>query len=226
MRRVTAVAGVVLALGLSACGSSSGSGSGSATTKAEAAATTAAATTVAKGADTSAAGSEGSSSAKVTNLSDAKTKMAADSGLNATQAGCIVDKLVGAVGETKALALVNDDRDLEQMSADDAKTASSAVLGCVSKEDFAKVIADSLYTELQSAGVTKDQASCVGTRLIDIITPEGLLGGASGIDFENMDPATQGKFFQVFADCLPAEVLGQLGGLAAENGVGSSTSAP
>jgi hypothetical protein len=220
MRRTTLLVSVVLALGLSACGSQSADSDSAATTAAVGTAV-AAPTTVAESSDTTMAVSTGT---KAKTVADAKAQMQADSGLSTAQAGCIVDKLVAAVGETKALELVNVEDDLTEMSPADQKTAGDALLTCVSKDDFATLIADGLYDEMGSLGVTKAQATCVGSKMIELVTPEGLIGlGNGAFDFENMDPADQGKLFQIFVDCLPPDVIGKMAG--AIDGAGSTTAA-
>lgn len=213
MRRTTLLVGVVLALGLSACGSKS-SDTGSAATTAPAATTTAAASSATTSSATTGAAS---GVVKATTIADAKAQMEADSGLSTVQSGCIVDKLVAAVGEKKALEIVNIEDDLATMDSADQKTAGDALLGCVSKEDFATLIADGLLGEMKDLGVTDVQAKCVGTKMIELVTPEGLLGLGRGVfDLENMDPAQQGKLFQIFVDCLPPDVLGKMAGAATD----------
>lgn len=225
MRRATALVGVVLALSLSACGSKSSGTNAVATTIAKSAApssTGTSASTAAMTATTKAA----PSGPKAATLAEAKTQMQTDSGLTSTQASCIVDKLVSAVGESKALDLVNVETDLSEMSAEDQKTAGGAVIGCVSNDDFAKLIADGLLSEMKDLGVTQEQANCVGTKMITVITPEALLGlGSGSFDLEKMDPADQGKLFQIFVDCLPPDLLGKLAqsAAAADAGFGGTT---
>lgn len=222
MRRTTLLVGVVLALGLSACGSKSSDSNSAATTAA--AVTTAAAPTTTTVAESSEATTAASSSAKATTIADAKARMQADSGLSTAQAGCIVDKLVAAVGESRALDLVNIEDDLEDMSPADQKTAGDALLACVSKDEFATLIADGLLSEMEGLGVTEAQAKCVGTKMIELVTPEGLIGlGNGAFDFENMDPADQGKLFQIFVDCLPPEVIGKMAAGAAGDDTTSTT---
>lgn len=211
MRRATVLAGVVLALGLSACGAST-SGSSTVTTTpattAAAAATTTAAELVAPSTDRPAG------SAKT--LGEARAAVAAESGLSDEQAGCVVDKLAAAVGEDKAIELTNDPREIEELPAGDSKAVLDSVLSCVTKEDMAAMISESFYTDLKDSGVTEAHAECVGTKLMEVVTPETLYKmGASQDSFEALDPADQGKMFQAVIDCVPPEVMGRL---AADNG--------
>ena len=94
------------------------------------------------------------------------------------------------------------------------------MFGCIDKKDFAKTAAASFYTQFKDLGITQDQADCIGTKLVEVLTPEGLLGlSATAIGDAGMDPDTSAKLLQVITDCVPSGVLGELTG-------GATTTAP
>lgn len=202
-RAVVALAATLVALSLAACSSSTRAGAG------------AAATTTVVGAATPAAGGTSPSTTegpKAKTLAEAPKIIAADSGVTDAQATCIVDKLVAAVGPDTALTIVNDSSDITARAPAERKAAADALFGCIDKQDFAKTAADSFYAQYKDSGITRAQADCIGGKLIDVLTPEGLLGlSSTALDDATMNPDTQAKLLQVITGCVPSGVLGQLG---------------
>lgn len=222
MRRRSALVGLAIAtaLGLSGCGSATSSSTATPTSAATSATTAAVSTTAA----TTAVPARAAGSAKT--LVEARAAIAAESGIDDTQAGCVIDKLVAAVGEARAIELTNDPRDVAELAPADGKTVLDAVLGCVSREELATLIADAFLEEGTEAGVTRAHADCVSGKLVTVMTAEALYRMGSGEDgFAALDPADQGKMFNAVIECVPPEVLAKLGEAAAAQGA-TSTSAP
>ena len=219
MRRSPLLAVVLTVVVMSACGGSSANTTAAPTTTAAAATaptTATATTTVAAAATTTAAATPTTSaSPRATSLADAPGVLAADGGFSAAQAGCIVDKLVATVGDTRALSLADDQREFSALGVDDKKAVTDSVVTCVPKDQYAALIATNLQHDLKDAGITTEQATCLGTGLVDVVTVETLLGiGGEGFNFDSIDPDAQAKFINVFTTCLPPEVLGKLANLA------------
>ena len=210
---------------LAACGSSTNKPGSSASTAG--AATTAplasgSATTPPAGADTSAV-------PRATSLADAKRVVAEGNGLTDTQAACVVQKLADAVGETKTLAIVNDTRAIDELPVDDSKAATAALVACVDKKDFGKIIADSFYEALRDVGVTQAHATCFGDKLVESLTPEALVGlGSGGASLDDLDSTTQAKVVAALGACLPPDLFGQLSGAVTPSttAAGATTSKP
>ena len=202
-RAVAALAATLVALSLAACSSATSAGAGGG-----------AATTV-LGAATPAAGGTNPSTTegpKARTLAEAPKVIAADSGVTDAQATCIVDKLVATVGAATALTIVNDKSDITARPPAERKAAADALFGCIDKQDFAKTAADSFYAQYKDSGITRAQADCIGGKLVDVLTPEGLLGlSSTALDDATMNPDTQAKLLQVITGCVPSGVLGQLG---------------
>ena len=218
MRRVTPL--VLLAVACLAACSSSGSTS---TTTAAVASTPGAGATVPEAsgsATTPPAGPTTTAAPRAKTLAEAKQVVATGNSLTDAQASCVVDKMVVAVGEARTLMIVNDVRDLSEMAVDDAKTATAALVACVDKKDFGKVIAESFYESLKDIGVTQQQATCFGDKLVATLSSEALAGLSSVGSLDQLDPATQGQVLAALGACLPPDLLGQLG---ATPGAGAST---
>ena len=213
MRQSPLLAVVLTVVVMSACGGSSANTTAAAAT---APTTATATTTVAAAATTTAAATPTTSaSPRATSLADAPGVLAADGGFSAAQAGCIVDKLVATVGDTRALSLANDQREFSALGVDDKKAVTDSVVTCVPKDQYAALIATNLQHDLKDAGITTEQATCLGTGLVDVVTVETLLGiGGEGFNFDSIDPDAQARFINVFTTCLPPEVLGKLANLA------------
>ena len=201
MRRAPLVAVVLLAVGLSACSSAS-STSGAAPTTVT--------TTDAAGA-TTAAGAAGDPAGATTTVPRAKTiaeapaVIAAEAGLTTPQAECVVGKLAASLGNDRALAVVNASRDLVAQSDADRKAAGAALVACIDRNDFAKVISDNAYAVLKDLGATREQTDCMATKILDTLTPEGLLNLASnGLSFDGADPAEQAQLLKIVTECMPS----------------------
>lgn len=214
MRRTTFALVVTATLALSACGGSGGSTTAAPTT---AAPTTAAPTTVPRTTTTEVAVTLPATTAtpRAASIADAPAVLMADGGFTADQARCIVDALVASRGEAAALDLANDGRGLAALPAADRTAVVDSVTTCVPKDQYATLIASTLLTDLADAGITQEQASCLGTGLADVLAVDTLLGlGSGGFDFASIAPETQAKFITVFTTCLPPEMLGKLAKLA------------
>jgi hypothetical protein len=197
------MAAVLIALALSACGSSS--------KQSTAPSSTAAASAAASSAPSTSAGATTSGAPKVTKLADAPALIAAEAGVSNDQAKCIVDQMVSTAGAAKALVLVNDNRDLTELEPADRKVVGDALVTCVPKDQYAAIIAGTLMKDLDGSGITTDQAKCVGTKLVEAVTPDMPFGLASdALAFDKMTPEAQAKFISVFTACLSPEVLAKL----------------
>ena len=220
MRRLTPLV-LLAAACITAC-----SGSGSVSTTAPGRTTVAAATT-APGASGSAttppAGPTTTAAPRAKTLAEAKQVIATGNSLTEAQASCVVDKMVAAVGDARTLTIVNDVRDLTEMAAEDSKTATSALVACVDKKDFGKVIADSFYESLKDIGVTQQQATCFGDKLVATLSAEALVSLGSIGALDQLEPATQGQVLAALGACLPPDLLGQLG---ASTGAAATTIKP
>lgn len=207
MHRAPLVVVVLFTVGLSACSSAS-STSGAAPSKAVT--TAAGAGTTAAGAGTT-AGATGDASDATTTVPRAKTiaeapaVIAADAGLTNQQAECVVRKLAETLGNDKALAVVNASRDLVDQAEADRKAAGAALVACIDRKDFVKVISDNAYAVLKDLGATREQADCMAAKILDTLTPDGLLNLASnGLNLDGMDPAAQAQLLKIVAECMPS----------------------
>ena len=212
---------------LTACGGSSTKDAGSSASTASATATTA---PLVSGSETTPpAGAATTAVPRATSLADAKRVVAQGNSLNDTQAACVVQKLTDAVGETRAIAIVNDASALDVLPGDENKIATAALVACVDKKDFGKVIANSFYEALKDVGVTQAHATCFGDKLVESLTPEALVGlGSTGASLDELDPATQAKVVAALGACLPADLFGQLSGALTPSttAAGATTSKP
>lgn len=215
MRRTTLALVAIATLAVSACG---GDDAGTTAAPATAAPTTAAVTTtVPRTTTTEVAITLPATSAtpRATSIADAPAVLMADGGFTAEQARCIVDALVASRGEAAALDLANDGRGIGALPADERTAVVDTVTTCVPKDQYATLIASTLLTDLADAGITQEQASCLGTGLADVLAVDTLLGlGGEGFTFGSIAPETQAKFITVFTTCLPPEMLGKLAKLA------------
>lgn len=214
MRRTTLALVALATFALSACG---GGDAGTTAAPTTAAPTTAAPTTAPSTTTTEVAITLPATSAapRAASIADAPAVLMADGGFTAEQARCIVDALVASRGEAGALDVANDGRGIAALPAADRAAVVDTVTTCVPKDQYATLIASTLLTDLADAGITQEQASCLGTGLADVLAVDTLLGlGGDGFNFGSIAPETQAKFITVFTTCLPPEMLGKLAKLA------------
>ena len=215
-RRTLTISALCLAA-LTGCASSSGSKAAGTTAKGTTTTASAStATTSAGSAATTVAGSSGTSGTAKT-LDEAAAALASDNGYTTVQATCIVQKVSASLGDTKALALLNNNGDIATFPKAEQEAALSSIEACITKEEFAKLIGTSISDQFSSSTdipITAAQANCVGTEVVNALGIRAIILSTSTNSSAPSGPETTAILAAV-GKCLPADVAAKLQGIGA-----------
>lgn len=142
-------------------------------------------------------------------IDDVRAVLTADGTIDVNQADCLVNNLVGAIGEAGTIDVfaIGD----VTKAADDRRAAAQAAFeACVPKQLLLRPIGQGVQEAARTRGVevTATQVDCITAQLAAVVSYDDLLSGPASDGTGGIPESVATLAVRM---CLPADVLAQLG---------------